>query len=274
MSNRAPKPTGLGVLPANMQVCLAGTDEQPDLAQWQAVFHDVTPAEISRNIAKAAGPGNEASVEVVINPDNEKTHIILRHNPHLQQGGQDKNFIEFRIDNPEEAKLSSADFDSTQCGHHITKGYMHAMGELLRRIGIRELTVNTQEIGGYAWAQYGLRPCGKESWDKLRATLKDRIVQGGNAVKFDGRSYPIQPAERTAINRILSCAPDQLDQGFYELTSLRRPVGEHEGHPLTVGKALLLNTCWEGAMPLIEGDPGYERFKTYTASSQQQMQSL
>jgi|GEM_PF-3162670 len=232
-----------------------------DAQQWKNVFHDITPAEIYRRFAGAAG-GNEVKLNITIGRDTPNATINLFHNHEFtgDLASKAKSGLDFIISDGS-ARLVGADLSAAPTGQSVAKGYMRESAKLFKDIDIKELTLFAERTGGYAWAKYGFQPPTPDRWHSLQDDIARRVPTGAGRIYFQDRVYDITPSEQAAIQAITTAKhPDTLKH----LTMLNRVLFTEGDQEITVGKAALIGTKWEASLPLEDGNPAYERFKAYT----------
>lgn len=78
--------------------------------------------------------------------------------------------------------------------------------------------------------------------------------------------------EKPAIDAILKADFKDLPEVFPYLTELNREIATYKGKPLTVGKALLLDTKWNGRLPFDDAHVSFQRFLNYTDAATRDLQ--
>lgn len=231
---------------------------------WQKYLPDITPRQLHDSFAKAAGPENNIQMTVTLSP-GYRPHIEIRHNSSWHSGDRD-NIILFHITKNHTVELNRLFLNAPDQGKHLAKRYLETAATLFKeKMDCNRMELKTTGVGNYAWAKYGFCPDTKLDWRKATIYLRRHLSDDHDAVLFKGHRYPITPAEKRSIETVIATELAGAPTRFPQLTELNRVIGHYDGKPLTVGKALLLEVNWKGALPLKEGHPSYERFMAYAA---------
>ena len=135
-------------------------------------------------------------------------------------------------------------------GGGIAKDLLANSIKLYDEAGIRKVTMFAGlQVGGYAWAKYGFRPASARDARELLEDVEDRL--GAMA------GVPA-PARRTVERLVQSGDP----KAIWAISDLEGVRGARRGHETTLGKALLLGTCWRGVLDL-EDPQARARFDQY-----------
>lgn len=250
--------------------------ELPD--EWEQSFHGVSPQALMRRLESAAGPGNDVRIKIdprynddVRPPIVEAVHAKLFHNRPIKDDNV-INTLSFKVENGD-CFIKYAEFSREDMGKNIAKRYLAEIASLAKDMGCKTISLKADlSVGGYAWARYGFYPKNNHQWDQLKEQVRKKIIphDGGYAVKHNG-TRPLTETEHRAVTAILA-SDDPRD--CWHLLELNRPVGRMRGHELTVGKALLMGTKWEGTMELDESKESYQRFLAYTGQAKSRQMGM
>ena len=261
---------------------------RPSLAEdWKHVFGDLTPKKFYQRFTKAAG---EAPIRVQIIFPNEHsndpitsdsprmritgstgfTRIKIRHDSRMHWGHERENEIRFDIYPNKPPKLDGIFLRECDQSNNLAKRYLRTIVDLLKDVGADSIRLEAVEVGAYVWAKYGFTPETVNNWEKLKFQIKQRLGDDGT-LRFDGHRYDAS-IEKPVIDKILATDFEDLPKSFPLLTELNREIGQHKGRPLTVGKALLLDTHWNGKLPLDEQSISFQRFNHYTDGATKDLQ--
>jgi hypothetical protein len=145
------------------------------------------------------------------------------------------------------------------------------------KMGVAKVAVHANiDVGGYAWARFGFTPTQK-SWDSMRKSLKATI----NLSQYEPIDNPETDEER-AYNAQVKRARELLENGPVKLSDWhKRRVMKMLNDPdskaiwkvadariggRNIGKELLMNTHWNGAIKLDDAQ-AMARFNHYTGRS-------
>jgi hypothetical protein len=162
-------------------------------------------------------------------------------------------------------------------GSGIGKQVVKAQFDEYEKLGVKRVGVHANiDVGGYAWARFGLTPSQK-GWDSLRKSLKRRT----EVSVYEPIAKPKDDEERdynAQVARVLGLM-DELGEGPVKMTSReRRAVRKILNDPdpraiwkvadariggRNIGKELLMNTHWNGEIRLDDPD-AMQRFNHYT----------
>lgn len=232
---------------------------EPTEKDWQNIFNTITPEQLYNRIRRVAGNNNDVKLDIELPAGIDPGELSIVHNSSFERPVQ---HINFSITRNKEAALDNAHFLKESRGNSIAKGYLREAVGILKEIGVKEVSINANGLGGYAWAKYGFTPNDKVVWGTVSTPIKRRIDQDNNEIFLSGKQwYGITEDEKKVLNATLH-SDSQYD--ILHITQLNRVVGQVDGHDITVGKAALIDTSWNGKLLLEDGNPGYEQFKAYT----------
>ncbi len=256
-----------------MSVTKLGGGGVSALAQWPLMFPDEPPEKFYRRFAQAAG--DEHTVRVLVEPSLSfpkhgpielvDTHIRLFHNVPFKST---ENYIEFRI-NGKKAHIEEAKFDEENMGQSLARRYVREIGALAQERGCEKITLQAQRsVGGYAWAKFGFKPDSREQWRKLAKVIDNRLHEndGVYTVEYIGKRV-ISELDYRAIKDVLA---EKEPEAIWKLLELQTPLGKAGGRPLTLAKALLLGTKWDGVLSTDARSEGWQRFSEYTQPLKEQ----
>ncbi len=115
---------------------------------------------------------------------------------------------------------------------------------------IVSINLDTDAIGGYAWAKFGFTP-GEADWQELTKLLGQKHQKVAAQLTSD---------ENGAITRMLACGDPHI---AWVLSDLAKPVVDPaNSERKSLGKYLLLDTKWLGSLHLNDSS-AIQRFKGY-----------
>jgi hypothetical protein len=244
-------------------------DEQLKYEDWKKIFGDMTPTELVAHFAKLGNPWlalkiqreGLAKLRLIILPDGDTASPAP------------ENQLKFLLskpatmaDTPEiQAHFAYASIAPELQGQHSIRQYMANAVELLRKLGAQRCTVNTEKVGGYAWAKFGFVPATENEWNDLKENIQRHHNLHFNVLFHGGVNRELLPAETAVIKQVMNTPLADLHNAFPQLAELNRVLYyDADDHAITVGKALLVGTSWHGALVMRDHHTSFERFKAYT----------
>lgn len=240
------------------------THVQPEL--WQArLGNHLTPAAIYQAFSKAGGNGNDIKVGIDLSTSpHVQSMVEVRHNSEFDDKNPDKDYdsvirLKWRAGN---AYLSRFFLRGDDQGQHLAKHYLSASVALMRELGNTVMHVDTGEMGSYAWAKYGFVP-DETGLAWVQRMIMDAVRGRRSTLLITDKVDQLTNAERKLIDAFIAAKPEDQLALFTQLSEMNRVIGDFRGKPLTVGKALLYDTQWWGALSLEDASPNYRRFCDY-----------
>lgn len=242
----------------------------PSFKQWQEGFRKITPKQLFDRFARAAGPDNAMAMRLQFHKWSGPDVYIS----HDGRWNENNNLVEFTVHPGASVEFSRCYIQDQ--GKGTAKRYLHTIAQTAKELDASAITLPmVLGVGGYAWTKFGAVPHERDDWNRLKHMIGERL-------DYDILTYTDQrgvehqcqltSAERRIVNTVLNYASSkERAEHFAELSELNRVISEQDGKPLTVGKALLMNTEWNGVISLKDGHPSYERFKNYTAQASEQL---
>ncbi|MBY0408356.1 MAG: hypothetical protein K2Q01_11755 [Rickettsiales bacterium] len=252
-------------------------EPRSSLHQWDDALHMPMDAYYDR-FRKSAGPEATLRVNVKLTyadlPKNGHTlssiDTQLFHNVPFDSK---KNVLRFAIKNGI-CSLETADLFDDQMGKHIAKGYMRDIAATAREHGCKSITLSAGlSVGGYAWAKYGFYPKNQEQWmeacDFVDSQLKRDSGSQNYHVEFNGKPYPISKSEFDGVKAVIASSDPKAIWHLLEFTRVLDVQGDRE---ITLAKALLMGSTWDGKLELDEQSQSWKRFMAYTERNLAQAQ--
>jgi hypothetical protein len=246
----------------SLRVTGASGSEEQLYTYWKNIFGDIEPETVYKRIAASAPNPADASVQIDL-MGKEAAVMQIQHQRPLTATLHGLEVHLVKLDHkPLGVSIERATLSTPSRGKNIGKGYLREVAALVKDLGAQKIGLTAGgDVGGYAWAKYGFVPT-QQGYESIRTQLRIHL-KDGQCHHYD-RWIDISP-EFPIIQSILARNDENAREHFGALTDLNRVVDNASTrHPLTVGKALLLSTGWEGELVLQDGHPGYERFKAYT----------
>jgi hypothetical protein len=133
------------------------------------------------------------------------------------------------------AALDAVEFSESLQGKGMSKTLIRNTIDVLnRRLGISQIDVQAAKgVGGYTWCKYGFK-VNEKDWKDLSKQVSKHLE------KVDGL-----PDLRMNLVKSLLATPDA--KKFWTLSEFDDKI-KLEGKDTTLGKALLLETTWEGVL--------------------------
>lgn len=134
----------------------------------------------------------------------------------------------------------------------VAKELLARSVEMYDKIGAERVTLTAGlDVGGYAWAKYGFKP---ESCEET-IELFDQVQWNLKQLSLPSRTH-----------RLVSKLLENTDpRTVWTLSDLQHEVNDGDGRKTTLGKALLLGTCWQGELEL-KDQVSRARFQQYVGS--------
>jgi hypothetical protein len=250
-----------------LQINFPRSDDVENDERWRRTFNDFTPRQVYERFAKAGGVGNKVKVKVTLPAYDRLATIEIRHNSEFT-ASEYQNALILKVQD-EVASIERSFLRGDDQGKNLAKRYLKVGADLLQKIGVETLTVKTEQVGGYAWTRYGFVPADDHAWENLTSAARSGLR--GNFLVLEGQRYDVT-SELPRINQFLKTDFSELADSFGEqISKLDRRIGEWNGKPLTVAKALLMNITWDGILRLDDKDKNFQRFKRYTATEEHQL---
>jgi len=246
----------------NLTIDYDGNSSKAKELQWIYIFGDKTPEELYKQLAHSDDIFIKISLHDIDREPNAEIRIV-----------DNTNSAFFAIKNVGSSTAELSEARTLDQSNGISKKYLWSLSKTLQEIGTKNLCLTAMQIGGYAWAKYGFLP-DSMGWSALQEQIRNRLNENKKQIKFRDENYYLSDAEIIAIDKVLKSNFNDLPVAFPQLTELNRPIDTIDGHKITVGKALLIDTGWQGILPLDENNPSFKRFKAYTAPSQERQQQI
>ncbi|MBN8543066.1 MAG: hypothetical protein J0M34_02250 [Alphaproteobacteria bacterium] len=254
------------------------TGKPPSAEHWRGVLKDISPTQFYQRFARIAGDNGRVVIDLDLN--NSFGITIKVYPPNVGENldavsPQLKfNFVRSKT-NSVEFRRADVALDMQDKG--IGVPYARESIAFLKELGIERIKINTQEVGGYAWARYGFSPYSEREWESLKRSVGKRYHPEENRISFYKEyiedeaplSFKITEGDKQAIDAWLALPFEQLEENFDKVCSLNRVVGTYRGHVMTVGKILLHGHKWDGVLSLNDDSPGYKKFQDYCAGREQ-----
>lgn len=252
------------------------------LKHWHALFPDISPKQLCGYFAGITPDDRDVAIELDClgyeesrKPAFDAAVMIIRHMPHVS--GSEQGFLKFHLPmtttSAKELYLEMAKFSQQSVG--LARHYMAAMLDFSRDMGYDSMALGANNVGAYAWAKFGFCPATERGWEKLKQDISERIDDfSRKAVHRDaakGKAMVFRaPLELAVLREIFEAEFDDLPKVFPMIADFNRVIQGEGGIHTTVGKALLINQRWSGVLPLQDGHPSFERFKSYVAPATEQ----
>jgi hypothetical protein len=262
-----PEPNDKPIYSVIYSVSTAGGDSDMTLREWKSIFGERSPKEV---FARFNHQGTSIlTLEIEAHQGGRATiNLLPRGN---------KNAISDRIsfyitpnDPQPYVRFNRVRTSDTHQGEGRVRQHLAAAVELFKEMGITRCLLDTEKVGGYAWAKFGFAPASAKEWNDLKSAISERLTDDGKTIRFNNKPYALTPDETQAIQHVLHAPYAKAPAALPALTELTRTLCNKGKHTITIGKAVLLDTKWSGILPLKDGHPGYERFKTYVGKGRAQ----
>jgi hypothetical protein len=242
---------------------LAANHWEVNAKDWKQIFGDMTPKQLYAHFAKLGNP--TLTLELKVEKPGKGRLFILPDGPGQRVSTRNELVLLLTQNiTPPVAHVAHAHFASPLQGKRAVHNYLRSGFELCDMLGVKRCTVNATNVGSYAWAKFGFAPATQSEWDSLKEQFDTRLHSFKHTISSGGKTYPMEEGEERIIKKVMDTTAAELPGKFAQLAELDRELYRKEGHSITVGKALLMNTRWHGDMMMQDGHPGYERFKAYT----------
>ena len=220
----------------------------PQIARsWDTYFKGVDPEQVIDSIT----PGLDITRVGIMTSEDDGVRLDLSNNEGMSITRIFQNIVGKKVVDHEFFRIPA----SGQ-GHGTAKKFLSNSFAMYERSGVDEVKLHANiDVGSYAWAKYGFVP-NQESWDKLRGELGHKLL-----------NLAMSDSDRMAVHSVLS---NKDPHSIWLLSdcdiqaSLKE--GYDSGYTDKVGKLLLMNRHWRGAINL--HDPlAMKRFHAYVGDS-------
>lgn len=242
---------------------------EEDLAAWQSLFKgddSLTPEHVVDVLAKAVPFDVVDNLKVQV--DKISGGIMLTIN--CKQSAQkisDKKIPEKEIwmrDNcqmsltrkitrGEEGEIIMEDERTDMRGGGCKQLYQ-ALLPMYKKMGVKEVSLEADDVGSYAWVRYGFRPGkeGEKGWAELREKMTERLqgmeAEGSISEETAGKVKALLKSdEPNTIKAIADLDTEIPEPGLQK-------GKKSEGKPMKLGFRLLQKNIWHGVLNLEDED--------------------
>jgi GNAT superfamily N-acetyltransferase len=136
-----------------------------------------------------------------------------------------------------------------------------------KKMGIKRVTTYANiDVGSYAWAKYGFVPSIGD-WDFVKLQAESRVRKALAAMETGGSSrisFKSKEDAKLAHEQVKQLVKSKDPKSMWDLSDLTMDVVYGKNGPtMTLGKALLFDNGWEGALEFQDKDT-MRRFDAYT----------